>query len=40
MTKSSSELISVDLLSNAGDDHLEDDNVGVEKFDRSNPNGC
>jgi len=42
MTKNSSELIThtVDLVSNAGDDHLEDDNVEVEKFYRSGPNGC
>ena len=39
-TKNSSEPITVGLVSNAGDDHLEDDNVGVEKFDRSSCNGC
>jgi len=38
-TKDSSEPITVDLVSNAGDDHLEDGNVGVEKFDRSSHNG-
>lgn len=40
MTKNSSDPITVDLVSNAGDDHLEDDNVGIEKFDRSSHNGC
>ena len=39
-TKNNSELIAVDLVSNAGVDHLEDDNVGVDKFDRSSHNGC
>jgi hypothetical protein len=34
VTKNSSEPITVDLVSNADDDPLEDDNVGVEKFDR------
>jgi len=29
-----------DLVSNAGDDHLEDDKVGAEKFDKSSHNGC
>lgn len=38
-TKDSSDLITVDLMSNAGDDHLEDGNVGAEKFDRSSHNG-
>jgi hypothetical protein len=40
MTKDSSEPITVDLVSNTGDDHLEDGNVGAEKFDRSSHNGC
>jgi hypothetical protein len=39
-TKNSSELITVDLVSNAGVDHLEDDSVGVDKFDSSSHNGC
>jgi hypothetical protein len=39
-TKISSEPIAVDRMSNADDDHLEDDNVGVDKFDRSSHNGC
>lgn len=40
MTKDSSKPITVDLMTNAGDDHLEDGNVGVEKFDKSSHNGC
>jgi len=39
MTKNSSEPMTVDLVSNVGDDSLEGDNVGVEKFDRSSHNG-
>jgi hypothetical protein len=31
--------MTIHLVSHAGGDHLEDDNVGAEKFDRSSHDG-
>jgi hypothetical protein len=37
--KNSSQLMTIDLVSHVGNDQLEDDNVGAEKFDRTSHNG-